>query len=116
MKYQVLINQKNQAIKKKISFSEGSSNSICSNFDLSNRSINKDEGIHKNKTAELLRNSKLSDDIDEEIFNKKGLLKYINIFIEIQNKRKDFELKINESGQMRQIFYSPTYHIKKNLK
>ena len=101
---------------KQINFSEGSSNSICSNFDLSNKSINKELDFHKNKDTELLRNSKYLDNIDDEIFNKKGLLKYTNIFKEIQKKKKDFEVKINESGQMRQIFYSPIYHIKKHLK
>ena len=44
---------------------------------------------------------------------KKKLLEYIKIFEDAQNRKKEFENKVNESGQIRQICFSPTYCLKK---
>ena len=113
-------NSSNQKID--FNFSKESSNSVCSNFDLSNNSFKNLENECneifplQRKNADLtLKKTRYADNKEDEIYHKKGLIKFINIFVEIQNKKKDFETKINESGQIRQVCYSPTFYLKRNI-
>lgn len=103
-----------------LNFNNSSSDSICSNFELSSKSINNIQKeynklfpFESKRGSILLNRNKLLDKQDDELFEKKGLLKYINIFKKAQNRKKEFENKVNESGQIRQICYSPTYCLKK---
>ena len=52
--------------------------------------------------------------IDKETYQNKTIKDYDDIFIEAQRKKKDFEDKINESGQIRQVCYSPIFHLNRN--
>lgn len=103
-----------------LNFNNSSSDSICSNFELSSKSINNIQKeynklfpFESKRGSILLNRNKLLDKQDDELFEKKGLLKYINIFKKAQNRKKEFENRVNESGQIRQICYSPTYCLKK---
>ena len=61
----------------------------------------------------LKKKKKLSDKMKDGIYQKKGKVKkYIDIFREIQIKKKNFEENINENVQKKQCF-SPTYIVKK---
>ena len=101
-----------------LNFSNRSSNSFSSNFKLSNKSVVNKQKEEKIKPPleiydDFFTNNKLADKAEYELYQKKGLVKYINIFKEMQNKKKDFEKTINESGQIKPICFSPTYIVKK---
>ena len=99
---------------KKDNFSEKSS---CSNFELSAGSINnlQNENI-KFSGFQLKKFSKKNFPTNEEdeIFQKKRVKKYIDIFNEVQHRKKEFEKKIKENDQInRQNYcYSPSYYVK----
>ena len=100
-------------------FSGGSSNSFSSNFKLSNKSfknLQKDSNKFpqiENSDEFFTKKKKLSDKMKDGIYQKKGKVKkYIDIFREIQIKKKNFEENINENVQKKQCF-SPTYIVKK---
>ena len=63
----------------------------------------------------FLIEKKNSEVIDNETDQNKTIKDYENIFIEAQKKKKNFEDKINESGQIRQICYSPIFHLNRNI-
>ena len=63
----------------------------------------------------FLIEKKNSEVIANETDQNKTIKDYENIFIEAQKKKKNFEDKINESGQIRQICYSPIFHLNRNI-
>ena len=90
----------------KLSFSEDSSNSPCPNIELSGKSIN-GINLYELKEIESFKKNKYLDEVEFEVFIKKGLKKYINIFEEIQEKREDFES--NVYSQKKSSCCSPPY-------
>ena len=92
------------------------SNSDYSNFNLSAKSINNNFQLEDNKcyplkflNTEIFQcNNKYTDKPEDDMYEKKGLTKYIHIFNKIQNKKKQFEKLINErNDEIRQLCYSP---------
>jgi len=91
----------------KLNFSEDSSNSVCPNFELSNKSINEQNNLYESKEDETSNKNKYLDKLEYEEHIKEGLKKYINIFEEIQEKREDFES--NVYSQKKSSCCSPPY-------
>lgn len=102
----------NQKIK--LNFSEDSSNSLSSNFELSTKSVNNNQKEYSkfypydNKNSSIFKKNKYLDKFEDELFEKKGLIKYINIFKKIQNRKLQFEKNISESGRVRGMCLSPS--------
>ena len=103
----------NSDIKNIFTSEEEASNSDYSNFDLSTKSINnlqkEDSKLFslQLKTTESKKKIKFTDKPEDDMYEKKGLTKYIEIFNKIQNKRAKFEEQINDSGELRHLCYSP---------
>ena len=68
----------------------------------------------ENEFNKILIEKKNVEVIDNETDQNKTIKDYEDIFIEAQKKKKDFEDKINESGQIRQVCYSPIFHLNRN--
>ena len=104
---------------KLINFSPKSSNSISSNFELSNKSFNdtQNENILKFSVFQSKKDVYFSNKAKEEQnFEKKGVQKYIDIFNKNQKLKRDFDKERSQQNNKQNYCNSPSFYVKINYK